>query len=163
MPPCIPEPWPVACDLMDRRLLQIARDTESRFSAVLPREAEAMLLIELQGESLEELRDRLEIARDELSRGTEGAFAVVRDGSTGRTRYVLGTLSTCDSATLPRQEHAVALAIYRRSVDTASSSSRCDHRHPGHLEAKPNDGNVLCQCRSRPTARPAIFGSGRSR
>ena len=67
----------VACDLMDRRLLQIARDTDQRFAEMLPREAEAMLLIEIQGESLEEMYDRLAIIRGDLVGGTEGAFAAL--------------------------------------------------------------------------------------
>ncbi len=67
----------VACDMMDRRLLQIARETESRFVDILPRQAEAMLLIEVQGESLGELYDRMSIIRQDLSSGTEGAFACV--------------------------------------------------------------------------------------
>lgn len=65
----------VACDLMDRRLLQIARDTDSRFDEVLPTAAEAMLLIEIQGESLGDLYDRLAILQGDLSRGPDGAFA----------------------------------------------------------------------------------------
>lgn len=68
---------PVACDLIDRRLLQIARETNPELANALPREAEAMLLIELQGESLSELSDRLKVVRDSLSGGTEGAFAGV--------------------------------------------------------------------------------------
>ncbi|NND97601.1 MAG: anaerobic glycerol-3-phosphate dehydrogenase subunit C [Pirellulaceae bacterium] len=67
----------VACDLMDRRLLQIARETESTFAEVLPREAEAMLLLEMQGESLEDLTDRIDVVRNELSLGTDGAFATI--------------------------------------------------------------------------------------
>lgn len=67
----------VACDLMDRRLLQIARDTSEEFGAVLPREAEAMLLVEIQGESLGDLYDRLSIIVEDLSRGTDGAFATI--------------------------------------------------------------------------------------
>ncbi|TWU39238.1 FAD-binding oxidoreductase [Novipirellula artificiosorum] len=67
----------VACDLMDRRLLQIARETEPKFSELLPREAEAMLLVEIQGESLGDLYDRLAIIRQELAQGTDGAFASV--------------------------------------------------------------------------------------
>ena len=65
---------PVACDLMDRRLLQIARETEPRFAGMLPRQAEAMLLVELQGESLEDLNDRVAVAKNDLTRGTDGAF-----------------------------------------------------------------------------------------
>ncbi len=67
----------VACDLMDRRILQIARETESRFIEVLPREAEAMLLVEVQGESLGDLYDRMSIIRQDLAAGTDGAFASV--------------------------------------------------------------------------------------
>lgn len=65
----------VACDLMDRRLLQIARDTDPRFSQLLPREAEAMVLVEIQGESLGDLYDRLAIIRESLSSGHDAAFA----------------------------------------------------------------------------------------
>ena len=67
----------VACDLMDRRLLQIARDTSDEFAAVLPREAEAMLLVEIQGESLGDLYDRLSIIREDLSGGPDGAFSTI--------------------------------------------------------------------------------------
>ncbi len=67
----------VACDLMDRRLLQIARDTDPRFAKLLPREAEAMVLIEIQGESLGDLYDRLAILQQELASGPDGAFASV--------------------------------------------------------------------------------------
>ncbi len=48
-----------ACDLMDRRLLEIARDTESVFASIIPRGAEAMLLIELQGEEPVAVRSSL--------------------------------------------------------------------------------------------------------
>ncbi len=59
---------------MDRRLLQIARETDLRFTDLLPREAEAMLLVEIQGESLAELNDRLVAIRSDLTRGSDGAF-----------------------------------------------------------------------------------------
>ena len=72
----------VACDLMDRRLLQIARDTDPRFARVLPTEAEAMLLVEIQGESLEELNDRLSVVRHQLSQGPDGAFAAIHTTDT---------------------------------------------------------------------------------
>jgi FAD/FMN-containing dehydrogenase/Fe-S oxidoreductase len=35
-----------ACDLMDRRILSLARDLDTRYAQVIPREAEAMLLVE---------------------------------------------------------------------------------------------------------------------
>ncbi|QDT07221.1 Anaerobic glycerol-3-phosphate dehydrogenase subunit C [Rubripirellula lacrimiformis] len=67
----------VACDLMDRRLLQIARDTDPRFSELLPREAEAMVLVEIQGETLGDLYDRLAIIQHDMCNGHDAAFASV--------------------------------------------------------------------------------------
>lgn len=65
----------VACDLMDRRLLEIARETEPRYEPLLPREAEAMLLVELQGDSMHDLRDRLQLLVNELRDQQRLAFS----------------------------------------------------------------------------------------
>ena len=48
-----------ACDLMDRRLLEIARETEPIYESIVPRGAEAMLLIELQGDDAQSVRQGL--------------------------------------------------------------------------------------------------------
>lgn len=48
-----------ACDLMDRRLLTIARESDGRFDTLLARDAEAMLLVEKQGDTQSEVRDGL--------------------------------------------------------------------------------------------------------
>ncbi len=48
-----------ACDLMDRRLIEIARELDPRYEAMLPRGAEALLLIEQQGSDAGEVRQRL--------------------------------------------------------------------------------------------------------
>jgi FAD/FMN-containing dehydrogenase/Fe-S oxidoreductase len=66
----------IACDLMDRRLLEIARETDHRYDQLLPREAEAMVLVELQGDGLPELRDRLHALASELCERLDLAFAV---------------------------------------------------------------------------------------
>jgi FAD/FMN-containing dehydrogenase/Fe-S oxidoreductase len=66
----------VACDLMDRRLLEIARETDHRYDQLIPREAEAMILAELQGDGLPELRDRLRALISEICERLELAFAV---------------------------------------------------------------------------------------
>jgi FAD/FMN-containing dehydrogenase/Fe-S oxidoreductase len=68
----------VACDMMDRRILQIARETDNRFAAILPREAESLLLIEIQSESLDELHDRLRLIKNDLTSGPDCAFAAVQ-------------------------------------------------------------------------------------
>ena len=48
-----------ACDLMDRRLLEIARETEPIYESIIPRGAEAMLLLEVHGEDPLAVRNRL--------------------------------------------------------------------------------------------------------
>ncbi len=65
---------PIACDVMDRRLLQIAREGEKRFADLVPREAEAGMLVEIQSESLGDLYHRLGILRKTLASGPDAAF-----------------------------------------------------------------------------------------
>lgn len=48
-----------ACDLMDRRLIEIARELDPRYESMLPRGAEALLLIEQQGADAPEVRVKL--------------------------------------------------------------------------------------------------------
>ncbi|MEZ6120428.1 MAG: FAD-binding and (Fe-S)-binding domain-containing protein [Pirellulaceae bacterium] len=49
-----------ACDLMDRRLLQLACESDERYNHVLPKTAEAILLVEKTGESFAEVREGLQ-------------------------------------------------------------------------------------------------------
>ncbi|WP_164103786.1 anaerobic glycerol-3-phosphate dehydrogenase subunit C [Candidatus Laterigemmans baculatus] len=65
----------VACDLMDRRLLEIARETDRRYDDLIPRETEAMILVEMQGEGLAELRSRLRAVVAEACETQGMAFA----------------------------------------------------------------------------------------
>jgi FAD/FMN-containing dehydrogenase/Fe-S oxidoreductase len=48
-----------ACDLMDRRHLSLARETDPRYEFLIPSEAEAVLLVECEGDSMEHVRDAL--------------------------------------------------------------------------------------------------------
>lgn len=50
---------PTACDLLDRRLLSLARQAERRFGQLISPAAEAALLVELTGSSNAELRSRM--------------------------------------------------------------------------------------------------------
>jgi FAD/FMN-containing dehydrogenase/Fe-S oxidoreductase len=50
---------PAACDLMDRRHLNLARETDIRYELLIPSESEAMLLVEQHAENAEELQARL--------------------------------------------------------------------------------------------------------
>jgi FAD/FMN-containing dehydrogenase/Fe-S oxidoreductase len=53
---------PSACDLLDRRLLMLGRENDSRFANFIPPNAEAGLLIEQTGFSEQQARDRIEMA-----------------------------------------------------------------------------------------------------
>ncbi|HEY4312453.1 MAG TPA: anaerobic glycerol-3-phosphate dehydrogenase subunit C [Pirellulales bacterium] len=65
---------PVACDIMDRRHLSLARETDSRYAALIPAEAEALLLVELEGQDAQELRERMRQLTDRLRRRKRLAF-----------------------------------------------------------------------------------------
>lgn len=63
-----------ACDLMDRRLLTISREVDVRFDVIIPRDAEAMLLVEQHGDDASELRDRLRQVVARIQRRKRLAF-----------------------------------------------------------------------------------------
>ena len=63
-----------ACDLLDRRTLAIARETDPRYSNLIPENTEAMLLVEVSGDSQREVHDRLEQVADRIRRRRRLAF-----------------------------------------------------------------------------------------
>jgi len=72
----VPQLGASACDLMDRRLLTIARETDVNYDLLIPPETEAMLLVEFQGDSLGEVRDGLNDVVTLLQRRRHLAFDV---------------------------------------------------------------------------------------
>ncbi|REJ77033.1 MAG: anaerobic glycerol-3-phosphate dehydrogenase subunit C [Planctomycetota bacterium] len=70
---------PSACDLLDRRILSIARDSDPRFAAMIPPAAEAGLIVEQTGFNERQTKDRLRMiidaARHRDSRVVVGAQA----------------------------------------------------------------------------------------
>jgi FAD/FMN-containing dehydrogenase/Fe-S oxidoreductase len=68
----------IAIDIMDRRLLTIARELDSRYQRLLPPEAEAMLLIEMEGDSAGEVRTRLDDLVRRIHHQQHLAFATWR-------------------------------------------------------------------------------------
>jgi len=51
-----------ACDLLDRRLLSLGCDADSRFRQLIPPDSEAALLVEQTGETAREVLNRLQLA-----------------------------------------------------------------------------------------------------
>lgn len=69
---------PSACDLLDRRLLTLARETDTRFERLLPAAAEAALLVEHVGFSENEVAGKLTALAKRLGELTDsGATAFV--------------------------------------------------------------------------------------
>ena len=63
-----------ACDLMDRRLMTLARESNPRYDAILPRDAEALLLVEYAGSEAAEVRGRMEALVSRLRRRRRAPF-----------------------------------------------------------------------------------------
>ena len=65
-----------ACDLLDRRLLSLARETNAEFHRLIPNDAEAMLLVEFQAGDDNSLRSKLEHLVNRIQRRRKLAFEV---------------------------------------------------------------------------------------
>ena len=57
-----------ACDLMDRRLLTLARETNVHFHLLIPEQTEAVLLVETQGDDAGDVRSHLQKILDRIRR-----------------------------------------------------------------------------------------------
>ena len=64
-----------ACDLMDRRILALARETDVHFDLLIPESSEAVLLVETVGDDVSETRDRMQHIIDRACRRKRLAFA----------------------------------------------------------------------------------------
>jgi FAD/FMN-containing dehydrogenase/Fe-S oxidoreductase len=64
----------VACDLLDRRLLSLARESNARNRFLIPAEAEAMLLVEIESSDDSRLRDKAEALVNRVVRKKKWAF-----------------------------------------------------------------------------------------
>lgn len=65
---------PAACDMVDRRLLSIARQKDARYQKILPIEAESMLLVEFQTADEKTLQDKLQTLVSKIQRRKNLAF-----------------------------------------------------------------------------------------
>ena len=59
---------PSACDLLDRRLLSLAREADVRFREIIPPQAEAALLVEQTGFTPEQIQKRIQLAMESASK-----------------------------------------------------------------------------------------------
>jgi FAD/FMN-containing dehydrogenase len=64
----------VACDLVDRRILALARDTDPRYARTIPRDTEAMLVVEQQGDDARDVQLNLQDIALQIHRRRRLAF-----------------------------------------------------------------------------------------
>jgi len=57
---------PTTCDLMDRRHLGLARQVDPRYETLIPEKTEAILLVEVEGDSPTDVRERLRRIIDQV-------------------------------------------------------------------------------------------------
>ncbi len=68
-------PWcPAACELMDRRHLSLARESEVRFDLLIPAEAEAAMLVEFEGDEPQHIRHQMRGLVDGVQQQSRLAF-----------------------------------------------------------------------------------------
>ncbi len=65
---------PSACDLIDRRHLSLARESDPRYQPLIPPTAEALLLVEYEGDDPVEVRERLQLTSERMRRRRRLAF-----------------------------------------------------------------------------------------
>lgn len=63
-----------ACDLLDRRLLSIAREMDARYGRLVPADVEAIVLVEQQGDDARQVRDDLRRVIDRVQVVQRWAF-----------------------------------------------------------------------------------------
>jgi FAD/FMN-containing dehydrogenase/Fe-S oxidoreductase len=83
---------PAACDLMDRRHLSLARETDIRYELLIPVEAEAALLVEHQADNADELRAGIEsiVELSQYKTGLAGASHIAEDEADFQLYWGLG-------------------------------------------------------------------------
>ncbi len=70
--PTIVETGPVACELMDRSLINLAVDQLPQYRDILPTQAAAVLLVEHVGDSADEVRDKIDATDRAVGKGAAG-------------------------------------------------------------------------------------------
>ena len=112
---------PSACDLMDRRHLSLAREgTRAFYDRLIPAETEAALLVELEGDSMAEVRDTLAQIIDRVRRKKRLAFHALQTQDRAEVEWY-GGLAQKVVPTLYRMKGSTpAAAVHRRSGRAAA-------------------------------------------
>lgn len=156
---------PAACDLMDRRHLSLARETDVRYELLIPGETEAMLLVEYHADHRDELQAKLDhvVERIQYKTGLAAASYIAEDETDfqlywGLAQRFVPTLYRMQGSSRPTpciEDIAVPLAglpnFLRHLQDTLKrlqvTASVFGHAAQGQLHIRPfldlsNDNDV---------------------
>lgn len=146
---------PAACDLMDRRHLNLARESDVRYELLVPGEAEAVLLVEQHGDTPDQVRAKLDeiVERVQFKVNLAAASHVAEDDGDfqlywGLARRFVPTLYRLQGSTRPVpciEDMAVppeALPVFLKHVqDTFKrlqvTASLFGHAGHGQLHIRP--------------------------
>jgi FAD/FMN-containing dehydrogenase len=151
----IAQTGPTACDLMDRRHLSLARESDVRYELLIPGETEAMLLVEYHAASRDELRAKLDgiVEQIQFESGFAAASYVAEDEADFQLYWGLAQRFGLVAA------HAVC-GGYRgargRHADFLAASA-------GHHETPASNGVGVWSRGARSAARSSVSGSLESR
>ena len=150
---------PAACDLMDRRHLSLARETDVRYELLIPGEAEAVLLVEYHADSRDELRHKLDevVELVQFKLGLAAASHIAEDES--RLSIVLGP-GPAIRADAPSHARLIAAdAVHRRHRRAGRGSARFSAARAGHAQASAGHGVGLRPRGPRPAAHSPVSRS----
>ena len=152
-----------ACDLMDRRILSLAREIDARYARAIPREAEAMLLVEQQADDEREVLDELAAGgRFSWQRKRRLAFAFHMALAPDEFDAVSAAGPARCADALPPARHRAAAAVRRGHRRAARGAARLSGAAAERAQAAPGHGVALRPRRPRAVAHPAVSRPGRS-
>jgi len=94
---------PAACEIMDRHVLDLARQADPQYASMLPTEAEAVIVVEHDGADGAEVRKKIAATVDRLCR------------ETGLAEDTAEALDPSDQATIWRIRKVAVPLLYRRA------------------------------------------------
>ena len=134
----------VACDLMDRRLLSLARESDVRYDVLLPKAAEAMLLVECEDEDASRLGNGLGDLANQITARKKLAFDSRTAIDSGDYDVYWSLAKRVVPSLYRLKGNQRAVPFRRRRGGTARSATGVSCHGPKCAQTPSGDGIVLC-------------------
>ncbi len=144
--------------MKDRRLLEIVRDADSGYASIIPRGAEAMLLVEMQGNDPVSVRQRLNQLVQRLQRRGRGliSFRLTTDRS---ERDWLWRLARRVIPRLYRLKGSTRALPFIEDIAIRRSACPSSDRSPEHSQELPRHRHAFAHAAHGSFGPAALFGS----